>query len=169
MGSALWTRSTFLSWPQRGHLTCLSACFIPSALDWEFFSVGDDSFLVVANSFDGFTFSVNSIIYRYCCGRRAGLGGWVVVPSRNDPAGSPAQGQPLQILVHLPRRTDRTAPCFWRGFWAGMRSPSEGHPTLNQSGEVGGASPMARLSCPLSGAQLVPQELTALPVQVARL
>ncbi|NXO39630.1 TSEAR protein, partial [Locustella ochotensis] len=36
-----------------------------SALDWEFFSVGDDSFLVVANSFDGFTFSVNSIIYRW--------------------------------------------------------------------------------------------------------
>ncbi|NXC37541.1 TSEAR protein, partial [Penelope pileata] len=36
-----------------------------SALDWEFFSVGDDSFLVVANSFDGFTFSVDSIIYRW--------------------------------------------------------------------------------------------------------
>ncbi|NXT70968.1 TSEAR protein, partial [Chaetops frenatus] len=36
-----------------------------SALDWEFFSVGEDSFLVVANSFDGFTFSVNSIIYRW--------------------------------------------------------------------------------------------------------
>ncbi|NWR80696.1 TSEAR protein, partial [Centropus unirufus] len=36
-----------------------------SALDWEFFSMGDDSFLVVANSFDGFTFSVNSIIYRF--------------------------------------------------------------------------------------------------------
>ncbi|XP_019368032.1 PREDICTED: thrombospondin-type laminin G domain and EAR repeat-containing protein [Gavialis gangeticus] len=36
-----------------------------SALDWEFFSVGEDSFLVVANSFDGFTFSVDSIIYRW--------------------------------------------------------------------------------------------------------
>ncbi|XP_035167973.1 thrombospondin-type laminin G domain and EAR repeat-containing protein-like isoform X1 [Oxyura jamaicensis] len=36
-----------------------------SALDWEFFSMGDDSFLVVANSFDGLTFSVNSIIYRW--------------------------------------------------------------------------------------------------------
>ncbi|XP_030431667.1 thrombospondin-type laminin G domain and EAR repeat-containing protein [Gopherus evgoodei] len=36
-----------------------------SALDWEFFSVGEDYFLVVANSFDGFTFSVNSIIYRW--------------------------------------------------------------------------------------------------------
>lgn len=44
----------------------------PSALDWEFFSMGDDSFLVVANSFDGFTFSVNSIIYRYCCMAGAG-------------------------------------------------------------------------------------------------
>lgn len=47
----------------------------PSALDWEFFSVGDDSFLVVANSFDGLTFAVNSIIYRYCWGRRVWLGG----------------------------------------------------------------------------------------------
>uniref|UniRef100_A0A8D0H4B1 Thrombospondin type laminin G domain and EAR repeats n=1 Tax=Sphenodon punctatus TaxID=8508 RepID=A0A8D0H4B1_SPHPU len=36
-----------------------------SALDWEFFSVGEDFFLVVANSFDGVTFSVNSIIYRW--------------------------------------------------------------------------------------------------------
>uniref|UniRef100_A0A5F9CE80 Thrombospondin type laminin G domain and EAR repeats n=1 Tax=Oryctolagus cuniculus TaxID=9986 RepID=A0A5F9CE80_RABIT len=35
-----------------------------SALDWEFFSVGEDYFLVVANSFDGSTFLVNSIIYR---------------------------------------------------------------------------------------------------------
>lgn len=93
VGSALQSSH---GWPWRGHLTCPSACFIPSALDWEFFSVGDDSFLVVANSFDGFTFSVNSIIYRYCCGRRAELGCWVVVPSRNDPAGSPAQGQPLR-------------------------------------------------------------------------
>ncbi|XP_051695887.1 thrombospondin-type laminin G domain and EAR repeat-containing protein isoform X2 [Oryctolagus cuniculus] len=36
-----------------------------SALDWEFFSVGEDYFLVVANSFDGSTFLVNSIIYRW--------------------------------------------------------------------------------------------------------
>ncbi|XP_013361553.1 PREDICTED: thrombospondin-type laminin G domain and EAR repeat-containing protein [Chinchilla lanigera] len=36
-----------------------------SALDWEFFSVGEDYFLVVANSFDGSSFSVNSIIYRW--------------------------------------------------------------------------------------------------------
>lgn len=40
---------------------CPSPC---SALDWEFFSVGEDYFLVVANSFDGNTFSVNSVIYR---------------------------------------------------------------------------------------------------------
>uniref|UniRef100_A0A8C9PY48 Thrombospondin type laminin G domain and EAR repeats n=1 Tax=Spermophilus dauricus TaxID=99837 RepID=A0A8C9PY48_SPEDA len=31
-----------------------------SALDWEFFSVGEDHFLVVANSFDGESFSVNT-------------------------------------------------------------------------------------------------------------
>lgn len=67
--------SPSFSWSHRGHLTCPSACFLPSALDWEFFSVGDDSFLVVANSFDGFTFSVNSIIYRYCRARPGGLGG----------------------------------------------------------------------------------------------
>ncbi|XP_034989625.2 thrombospondin-type laminin G domain and EAR repeat-containing protein [Zootoca vivipara] len=36
-----------------------------SAVDWEFFSVGEDNFLVVANSFDGVTFAVNSIIYRW--------------------------------------------------------------------------------------------------------
>ncbi|XP_037380666.1 thrombospondin-type laminin G domain and EAR repeat-containing protein [Talpa occidentalis] len=36
-----------------------------SALDWEFFSVGDDYFLVVANSFNGSSFSVNSVIYRW--------------------------------------------------------------------------------------------------------
>lgn len=41
----------------------LASCLL-SALDWEFFSVGEDHFLVVANSFDGNTFSVNSIIYR---------------------------------------------------------------------------------------------------------
>ncbi|XP_029462037.1 LOW QUALITY PROTEIN: thrombospondin-type laminin G domain and EAR repeat-containing protein [Rhinatrema bivittatum] len=36
-----------------------------SAVDWEFFSVGEDNFLVVANSFDGVSFSVNSVIYRW--------------------------------------------------------------------------------------------------------
>ncbi|XP_012586651.1 PREDICTED: thrombospondin-type laminin G domain and EAR repeat-containing protein [Condylura cristata] len=37
-----------------------------SALDWEFFAVGEDYFLVVANSFDGRSFSVNSVIYSVC-------------------------------------------------------------------------------------------------------
>ncbi|XP_077128262.1 thrombospondin-type laminin G domain and EAR repeat-containing protein isoform X2 [Ranitomeya variabilis] len=35
-----------------------------SAVDWEFFTVGEDYFLVVANSYDGNSFSVNSVIYR---------------------------------------------------------------------------------------------------------
>ncbi|XP_006743848.1 thrombospondin-type laminin G domain and EAR repeat-containing protein [Leptonychotes weddellii] len=47
-----------------------------SALDWEFFSVGEDYFLVVANSFDGNSFSVNSIIYRW-----QGYEGFVAVHS----------------------------------------------------------------------------------------
>ncbi|XP_011724163.2 thrombospondin-type laminin G domain and EAR repeat-containing protein [Macaca nemestrina] len=47
-----------------------------SALDWEFFSVGEDYFLVVANSFDGRSFSVNSIIYRW-----QGYEGFVAVHS----------------------------------------------------------------------------------------
>ncbi|MFT7818143.1 thrombospondin-type laminin G domain and EAR repeat-containing protein-like, partial [Arapaima gigas] len=36
-----------------------------SAVDWEFFSVGDEKFLVVANSYDGKSYSLNSIIYRW--------------------------------------------------------------------------------------------------------
>ncbi|XP_063788311.1 thrombospondin-type laminin G domain and EAR repeat-containing protein [Pseudophryne corroboree] len=36
-----------------------------SAVDWEFFTVGDDYYLVVANSYDGNSFSVNSVIYRW--------------------------------------------------------------------------------------------------------
>lgn len=36
-----------------------------SALDWEFFTVGDERFLVVANSHDGSSFSLNSVVYRY--------------------------------------------------------------------------------------------------------
>ncbi|XP_069841332.1 thrombospondin-type laminin G domain and EAR repeat-containing protein [Dendropsophus ebraccatus] len=36
-----------------------------SAVDWEFFTVGEDYFLVVANSYDGNSFSVNSVIYRW--------------------------------------------------------------------------------------------------------
>ncbi|XP_076858244.1 thrombospondin-type laminin G domain and EAR repeat-containing protein [Brachyhypopomus gauderio] len=36
-----------------------------SALDWEFFTVGDDQFLVVANSYDGTSYSLNSVLYRW--------------------------------------------------------------------------------------------------------
>ncbi|XP_022073744.1 thrombospondin-type laminin G domain and EAR repeat-containing protein [Acanthochromis polyacanthus] len=36
-----------------------------SAVDWEFFTVGDEKFLVVANSHDGNSYSLNSVIYRY--------------------------------------------------------------------------------------------------------
>uniref|UniRef100_A0A3P9M7I4 Thrombospondin type laminin G domain and EAR repeats n=1 Tax=Oryzias latipes TaxID=8090 RepID=A0A3P9M7I4_ORYLA len=36
-----------------------------SALDWEFFIIGDEKFLVVANSHDGSSYSLNSIIYRW--------------------------------------------------------------------------------------------------------
>uniref|UniRef100_A0A8C4ZCB0 Thrombospondin type laminin G domain and EAR repeats n=1 Tax=Gadus morhua TaxID=8049 RepID=A0A8C4ZCB0_GADMO len=36
-----------------------------SAVDWEFFSLGEDYFLVVANSFDGDSYSLNSVLYRW--------------------------------------------------------------------------------------------------------
>ncbi|XP_067229307.1 thrombospondin-type laminin G domain and EAR repeat-containing protein isoform X2 [Chanodichthys erythropterus] len=36
-----------------------------SAVDWEFFSLGDEHFLVVANSYDGSSYSLNSVIYRW--------------------------------------------------------------------------------------------------------
>ncbi|XP_048869448.1 thrombospondin-type laminin G domain and EAR repeat-containing protein-like isoform X1 [Brienomyrus brachyistius] len=36
-----------------------------SALDWEFFTLGDEKFLVVANSYDGTSYSLNSVIYRW--------------------------------------------------------------------------------------------------------
>ncbi|KAM9343936.1 thrombospondin-type laminin G domain and EAR repeat-containing protein [Pholidichthys leucotaenia] len=36
-----------------------------SAVDWEFFTVGDEKFLVVANSYDGSSYSLNSIIYKW--------------------------------------------------------------------------------------------------------
>ncbi|KAI1898301.1 hypothetical protein AGOR_G00070910 [Albula goreensis] len=36
-----------------------------SAVDWEFFTIGDEKFLVVANSFDGTSHSLNSVIYRW--------------------------------------------------------------------------------------------------------
>lgn len=43
-------------------LLCLS-----SAVDWEFFSLGENHFLIVANSFNGESYSLNSILYRYLC------------------------------------------------------------------------------------------------------
>uniref|UniRef100_A0A668A9E3 Thrombospondin type laminin G domain and EAR repeats n=1 Tax=Myripristis murdjan TaxID=586833 RepID=A0A668A9E3_9TELE len=36
-----------------------------SAVDWEFFTVGEQKFLVVANSHDGSSYSLNSVIYRW--------------------------------------------------------------------------------------------------------
>ena len=34
------------------------------AVDWEFFTVGTQSFLVVANSYNGTSYSLKSVIYR---------------------------------------------------------------------------------------------------------
>lgn len=36
-----------------------------SAVDWEFFRLGEECFLVVANSFNGESYSLNSILYRW--------------------------------------------------------------------------------------------------------
>lgn len=36
-----------------------------SAVDWEFFSLGEEYFMIVANSFNGESYSLNSILYRY--------------------------------------------------------------------------------------------------------
>ncbi|XP_049596716.1 thrombospondin-type laminin G domain and EAR repeat-containing protein [Syngnathus scovelli] len=36
-----------------------------SAVDWEFFSLGEEYFLVVANSFNGESYSLNSVLYRW--------------------------------------------------------------------------------------------------------
>ncbi|XP_032355476.1 thrombospondin-type laminin G domain and EAR repeat-containing protein [Etheostoma spectabile] len=36
-----------------------------SAVDWEFFSLGEEYYLVVANSFNGESYSLNSILYRW--------------------------------------------------------------------------------------------------------
>ncbi|XP_037542748.1 thrombospondin-type laminin G domain and EAR repeat-containing protein-like [Nematolebias whitei] len=53
-------------------LNTLTRTFIPfqdilthSAVDWEFFTVGDEKFLVVANSHDGRSYSLNSVVYRW--------------------------------------------------------------------------------------------------------
>ncbi|XP_060910074.1 thrombospondin-type laminin G domain and EAR repeat-containing protein-like isoform X1 [Labrus mixtus] len=47
-----------------------------SAVDWEFFTIGDDKFLVVANSHDGSSYSLNSVVYRW-----QGYEGFVAVHS----------------------------------------------------------------------------------------
>ncbi|XP_056144945.1 thrombospondin-type laminin G domain and EAR repeat-containing protein-like [Lampris incognitus] len=36
-----------------------------SAVDWDFFSVGEEKFLIVANSHDGSSYTLNSVIYRW--------------------------------------------------------------------------------------------------------
>ncbi|KAM8855508.1 thrombospondin-type laminin G domain and EAR repeat-containing protein-like [Spinachia spinachia] len=36
-----------------------------SAVDWEFFTIGEEKFLVVANSHDGSSYSLNSVVYRW--------------------------------------------------------------------------------------------------------
>ncbi|XP_069388750.1 thrombospondin-type laminin G domain and EAR repeat-containing protein isoform X2 [Paralichthys olivaceus] len=36
-----------------------------SAVDWEFFTIGDEKFLVVANSYDGSSHSLTSVVYRW--------------------------------------------------------------------------------------------------------
>ncbi|XP_040055648.2 thrombospondin-type laminin G domain and EAR repeat-containing protein isoform X1 [Gasterosteus aculeatus] len=36
-----------------------------SAVDWEFFSLGEEYFMIVANSFNGESYSLNSILYRW--------------------------------------------------------------------------------------------------------
>ncbi|KAK9534348.1 hypothetical protein VZT92_009394 [Zoarces viviparus] len=36
-----------------------------SAVDWEFFSLGEEYFLIVANSFNGESYSLNSVLYRW--------------------------------------------------------------------------------------------------------
>ncbi|KAM6978124.1 thrombospondin-type laminin G domain and EAR repeat-containing protein-like isoform 1-T1 [Tautogolabrus adspersus] len=47
-----------------------------SAVDWEFFTIGDNKFLVVANSHDGSSYSLNSVVYRW-----QGYEGFVAVHS----------------------------------------------------------------------------------------
>ncbi|KAM6954974.1 thrombospondin-type laminin G domain and EAR repeat-containing protein-like [Lycodopsis pacificus] len=36
-----------------------------SAVDWEFFTIGEEKFLVVANSHDGSSYTLNSVVYRW--------------------------------------------------------------------------------------------------------
>uniref|UniRef100_A0A3Q4BND1 Uncharacterized protein n=1 Tax=Mola mola TaxID=94237 RepID=A0A3Q4BND1_MOLML len=53
-------------------LNTFTQSFIPfqdilthSAVDWEFFTIGEEKFLVVANSHDGISYSLNSVVYRW--------------------------------------------------------------------------------------------------------
>lgn len=43
---------------------CSSDGVALSAVDWEFFTIGEEKFLVVANSHDGSSYSLNSVVYR---------------------------------------------------------------------------------------------------------
>ncbi|XP_077851662.1 thrombospondin-type laminin G domain and EAR repeat-containing protein isoform X1 [Macaca mulatta] len=95
-----------------------------SALDWEFFSVGEDYFLVVANSFDGRSFSVNSIIYR-CHWLTASPKSGVISRDWLGPVDSPLLAAPVwglsgpcsrcshdpRVLALLPLDPGRDAAC----------------------------------------------------------
>lgn len=65
----VYTRSETFSWCVCCHFICSLSphtfLFLSSAVDWEFFSLGQEYFLVVANSFNGESYSLNSILYRY--------------------------------------------------------------------------------------------------------
>lgn len=50
---------------RRGDQLIWGLLFVSSAVDWEFFTVGEGNFLVVANSHDGTSYSLNSIVYRF--------------------------------------------------------------------------------------------------------
>lgn len=47
------------------HLIINIPLCLSSAVDWEYFSLGEEHFLVVANSFNGESYSLNSVLYRY--------------------------------------------------------------------------------------------------------
>jgi len=51
------------------------------------------------------------------------LGGWVAGPSRKKLARSPAQGQPLWMLMHLPREDRQDCCLFLEGFLGRNEKP----------------------------------------------
>ncbi|KAJ0009109.1 hypothetical protein NQD34_016524, partial [Periophthalmus magnuspinnatus] len=58
-------KNRYLLYP---HCSCHSphhSASVYSAVDWEFFSLGEEYFLVVANSFSGESYSLNSVLYRW--------------------------------------------------------------------------------------------------------